>query len=115
MPNQSWKEWVSSRPESVQNLISKYPPGEYLILHGAPYGISTPGTKVTLHSYGEDGTIGVVVRAEDKSPEALEHERMLAIQYNKLDQLEEFHKSDVKVMIDPQWMELISAAEINED
>ena len=112
---EQWLEWIKSRPESVQEIISKYPPGEYLIKEGAPYGVSCPGTKVILHSYGEDRTIGVIVPAENKLPAALEHERKLAIQHNKLSKLAEFHASNVKVFVDPQYLELTEAYKMGEE
>jgi hypothetical protein len=96
-------EWLETRPESIKELAAKYPPGEYIIKEGAPYGISAPGTKVILHSYFEDGNVRVAVLAENKTAAGLEHERKLAEEYNK--NVEDIHKQNVLVEIDPVWME----------
>lgn len=101
-------EWLSTRPESIKQLAAKYPPADYRIKEGAPYGISCPGTKVTINSYIENGDISVIVMAEDKLPAGLEHERKLAEQYEKLHMIEELHAQNVTVQIDPKWLEKIN-------
>jgi hypothetical protein len=104
---QEWLDWVTTRPKNVQDLIAKYPPGQYMIKPDAPYGVSCPGTMVTLYSYGNDGMIGVVVKPEDKLPEALEFERELLEKHGRLHKLKEIQGSAIQVSIDPQYMELI--------
>ena len=110
---QTWEEWVASRPEDIQKTIANFPPGEYRIKQGAPYGVTTPGSKVRVHSYGEDGTIGVIILAEDKSPEAIAHEEELGRKYNKTpEEIADIHSRPVKVFIDPKYMELIELYKI---
>lgn len=101
-----YDEWFNSRPKAVQDLILKYPHDrEYRMAHDAPYSISCPGTKVTIHSYIENGNIGVVVMAEDKMPEAKLHEMELSNKYGK--DYDEVTKQNVRVEINPIYLEEI--------
>ncbi len=109
-----WNEWVASRPQNLQVLIALYPPGEYVMNQDAPYGVSCPGTKVYLHSYNENGTIGVIVTPENKLPAAYEHEKYLAEKHGKLDKLREIHAQAVKVFVDPQYVTLVKELEMEE-
>lgn len=107
--DQKFKDWLATKPESIQKLATKYPPGEYMVKPGAPYGVSCEGTVVSLFSYCEDGTVSVVVLAKNKLPKAIEHEKELGRQYNKTDaEMEFIHKNNVQVIIDPEWLFLIS-------
>jgi hypothetical protein len=103
---QEWENWLATRPQVIKELAQKFPPGEYIMKAGAPYGLSCAGTKVQMHSYHEDGTVSVVVLAEHKTAEGLEHESKLCEQYEKDKQ--EAHNANVKVNIDPVWMEMIN-------
>lgn len=104
----NWAEWVESRPQVIKDLIFDFPPGIYRIKPGAPYGVSTPGTEVHLHSYLEDGTVKVVVPAANKSPEALAHERMLGEKHGKTpEEIKTLHEANILVNIETQWMELV--------
>jgi hypothetical protein len=105
MKNTAFQQWLMTRPISVQRLAKKYPPGKYRIKTGAPYGISCPGTIVELHSYTEHGEVGVIVRAVEKLPHALVHERTLQEQHGNADP---HHGKDFLVHIDPTWMEPVS-------
>ena len=78
IPKAEWLLFYNSQEPHIQAMMDKYPPGKYIMTEDAPYGLSCPGQPVTLHAYNDDGTVGVVVRAEEKIPAALEHERMLA-------------------------------------
>jgi hypothetical protein len=98
-------KWLETRPQVIRELAIKFPPGEYRMKDGAPYGISCEGTKVHLESYLENGSIGVVVLAENKLPAGLEHERILAERYEK--NVKEIHAQNVKVEVDPKWLEKI--------
>ena len=49
-------EWFQSKPECVQELIRKVPPGEYVMVGTGQY--------VHIYSYFEDGTVSVVVDVE---------------------------------------------------
>ncbi len=53
----AWREWVASRPESVQKLCRQLPLGRL-------YRLKTSGHRVTLYSYAEDGTVTVNVTGE---------------------------------------------------
>jgi len=118
MPNereQEWLNWVASRPEEIQKIIAKYPPGEYRMTKDSPYGISCPGTKVILISYSEDGKLGVVVTPENKLPEAIEHEKELLRKHNRLHKFEEITAQAVKVAVEPKYVELIKAFNMAEE
>ena len=107
---QDWENWVASRPEKVKKLIAEFPPGEYVMLPGAPYGVSTPGTIVILRSYQENGEVSIIVPAENKTPKAIEHESYLGMMHNKTqEEIEKIHKSNIQVIIDPKYMELVKA------
>ena len=97
-----FEEWYNSRPESIKALVDNYPPGTYTILPGAPYALSCAGTKVYINSYFESGIISVIVKAEDKLPEAIEHEARLCEIYGKDKQIA--HDSDILARIDPRWL-----------
>ena len=99
------ESWLRDRPQIIKDLCHKYPPGDYIIKDGAPYGTSGPGCRVTLNNYNEDGKVGVVVLAKYKTREALEHEFILSTIYSK--DLNECSKQDVLCTIDPIWMEKI--------
>lgn len=109
------KEWLLTRPQSIRDLVEKYPLGAYRIKENAPYAISRSGTKVMIFSYYEDGRIDVIVIAKYKLPETLEHEKRLAERSNKLDDIENIHKQSVKVNIDPAYLEKIDDTEIEYD
>lgn len=103
------KKWLKDKPEIIKELAHKFPPGEYRIKENAPYGISCEGTKVFLHSYTEEGEIGVVVMAENKLPAAIKHEIKLGKEFNKTpEEMIEIHKGNVLVYIEPQWLEKIN-------
>lgn len=97
-----FKKWLKTRPAVIQELAGKYPPGEYIIKDGAPYGVSCPGTKVHLNSYYENGLVSVIVMAYDKLPQAIHHEILLCSKHGK--NAKEIHKQNIKVDIDPIWM-----------
>ena len=99
------QDFLKNSPKSVQELHSKYPAGKYRIKEGAPYGVSTAGTIVDLYSYTESGNVGVIVRAREKKPDALIHERMLQEEHGGKDPM---HDKDILVHIDPVWMEPVS-------
>jgi len=54
---QEWDEWVSSRPEIIQDLCKRFPPYNL-------YRLKNSGHRVTLYSYSEDGTMTVNVSGE---------------------------------------------------
>lgn len=57
MNEEGWREWVATRPESVQKLCVRLPPDRL-------YRMKSTGQRVTLLSYGEDDTLRVNVSAE---------------------------------------------------
>ena len=104
-----FSKWLLTRPKKIQDMAREYPPGEYIIKGGAPYGICRPGTKVALYSYLENGEVGVVIKAENKTPEAIVHENMLSEKYGKSEEeTKDIHKEDVLVHIDPKWLQAIN-------
>jgi len=54
---ESWDEWVKTRPPEIQELCKKLPPDRL-------YKMKDSGHRVTLHSYSEDGTVTVNVTGE---------------------------------------------------
>lgn len=103
-----YEQWFSERPPHVQEMIKKYPPGKYVVRQGAPYAISCPGTIVEIVSYGEDGEVGVTIKPENKLPEAIEHEKRLALQHGTPpEKLKKLQESGVMVRIDPKYLTLI--------
>jgi hypothetical protein len=52
-----WEEWVSGRPPVVQDLCRKLPPDLL-------YRMKSTGHRVTVYSYGEDGTVTVLVTGD---------------------------------------------------
>jgi len=105
---EEFEEWLETRPQIIQDMAKKFPPGDYLVKEDAPYGITASGCTVNLQSYREDGTVGVVIKGKDKSEAALEHERNLGARYNKTaEEMEHLHKQDVFAHVDPDWLELV--------
>ena len=106
----TFEEWLSGRPEVVQALAEKFPPGKYVMKEGSPYAITNPGTEVELYSWLETGDVGIIVKAEDKSEDALEHERRLGAKYNKTEEeMKTIHNSGIRAHVDPEWLELVTS------
>lgn len=104
-----WNKAVSEAPPQVQEVMKKYPPGDYIIKAGAPYGICCPGTVVETRSYAENGMISIIVWAENKLPQAIQHEKMLGKQEGKTDEeIQRFHEGNVMLYIDPIWLDYIN-------
>ena len=53
----AWEDWVSTRPQIIQDLCERFPPYNL-------YRLKSSGHRVTLYSYSEDGTITVNVSGE---------------------------------------------------
>jgi hypothetical protein len=105
----TFEAWLATKPKEVQELAKKYPPGDYKIKEDAPVKVTKPGSTVLLISYLETGQIGVMIKGEDKSDDAIEHETMLCERYKKSkEELEKIHKQDVTVNVDPEWLELVT-------
>lgn len=99
------EEWLVGRPPLIKSMVRKWPPAIYIVKRGAPYGVAVYGTLVTIYSYNEDGTIGVIVKAKDKKQTALDHEEYLVLKYHKGQEfLKEMHKKNILVNIDPTWL-----------
>jgi len=104
----TFNAWLAEQPQVIQELATAYPPGTYKIKEDAPYAITNPGSKVLLISYTQSGQVGVVIKAEDKSKEAIEHEEMLCQRYKKTkEEAEQLKAADVSVHVDPQYLELV--------
>ena len=54
---QAWDEWVTSRPEMIQEMCRKWPPNVL-------YRLDPPGQNVYVVSYNENGTVMVNVTQE---------------------------------------------------
>jgi len=93
---------MATRPESIKKMAKKYPPGPYVIKDGAPYGVSSPGSKIELIGWTEDGKVIVVVLATEKNEAALMHEEILSMLHGK--DPEDIHAQNVQVNIDPKWI-----------
>lgn len=50
----AWNEWYSSRPDTIRAMIDRWPPWKL-------YRLKDTGHRVTMRSYGEDGTVSVDV------------------------------------------------------
>lgn len=94
-----FEEWIKTRPEVIQELAKKYPPGRYIIKEGAPYSITCSGSVVELFSYYEDGNVTVVLYPEDKRPEAIIHEAILGILHNRVTPI-----APIRAEVDPKWL-----------
>jgi hypothetical protein len=104
---ETFDKWLAERPEVVQALAKKFPPGKYTMKEGSPYAITNPGTEVELYSWLETGDVGIIVKAEDKSKDALEHEKMLGAKYHKTEEeMQTIHNSGIRAHVDPEWLEL---------
>jgi len=53
----AWREWVATRPLSVQALCDRLPPDRL-------YSLKSSNHKVTIYSYSEDGTVTVNVSGD---------------------------------------------------
>lgn len=54
---EAWHSWLAARPVIVQQLAAQLPPNRL-------YRLKTSGHRVTLYSYGEDGTVTVAVTGD---------------------------------------------------
>lgn len=97
------QEWYDSKPQIIKDLYDRYPPGHYVIKAGAPYAISCPGTQVTVIGWSENGTIIIMLLAENKMKSALEHERKLCAQHGT--DADKANSSNLKINIAPEWLE----------
>ena len=55
--NDSWYEWVKSRPPIIQALCEKLPPDRLYLMKSTDH-------RVTMYSYSENGTVTVCVLAD---------------------------------------------------
>lgn len=98
--NEALEQWLIGRPQIIKDLARKYPPGEYRIKEGAPYGYTCPGTIVYLVSYNEGGEIRVAVMPENVLPEAMEHARRINPDFTLPD-------DPISAYVDPIYLESI--------
>jgi hypothetical protein len=49
-----YAKWVAERPPAIQEMIKTHPPNKL-------YRLTTTDQRVTIYSYGEDGTVSVIV------------------------------------------------------
>jgi len=105
------KQWYDERPDVIKKLIRTYPYDRYVIKKGAPYALTVPGQKVTLHSYMENKntgvpTVKVIIMAKDKLPQVIEHEKKLFRLFSK-EKILRMHATNILVEIDPKWLKPI--------
>lgn len=53
----AWNEWVKTRPDVVRAVCERLPPDRL-------YRMKSTGSRVTLYSYSEDGTVTVDITGE---------------------------------------------------
>ncbi len=97
-----FEKWLATRPKMIQEMGRKYPPGQYIISEGAPYGFTCPGSIVNIVAYNEDGSILVVVEPEQVRPEAIEHNNKILHPQGR-DQ-SEFNGKAISAHVDPQYL-----------
>jgi len=57
LDQEMWAEWLAGRPAVIRDLATRFPPNLL-------YRLRETGSRVTLHSYSEDGTMTVTVGKE---------------------------------------------------
>lgn len=94
--------WPDGKPEAL--LMWREFPDDltYWITMDAPYGISAPGTKVSIYSYGPPDEISVVIDHTDLTEQAKEHIGRLC-QDSGADYQESIER-DHRVMIDKEYL-----------
>jgi len=97
-----FEQWLETRPPLIKELGKKYPPGKYKIAEDAPYGITCPGTIVSIMAYNESGMIRVMVEPEHILPGAIEH--MKAILRSQGRDFAELSEEAISAHVDPQWL-----------
>jgi hypothetical protein len=100
--DEEFEKWLTTRPQMIQEMGRKYPPGQYVIAEGAPYGFTCPGTIVNILAYCEDGSIDVVVEPEQVRPEAIEHNNRILHPQGR-DQ-SEFAGKAISAHVDPKYL-----------
>ena len=79
--NPELEKWLEGRPQIIKDMARQYPTGWYVMTNNAPYGISTPKTKVELIGYKEGGEVIVLVHPEHRTDDSLLHEADLRIKH----------------------------------
>lgn len=97
-----FEAWLASRPQIIQDLGKKYPPGEYQMSENAPYGITCPGTIVYLNGYSENGDVIVVLKPDNMRPEGIEHSNRLMHPQGR--DHSEIAKKAISAHVDPQYL-----------
>lgn len=107
---ETFDEWLKTRPPAIQEFITVYPPGAYKVIEDAPYSLTAPGTTVQLISWKENGTVGVVILAKDKTEATLSREKELCEEHGRTpEETDNIHKLDIKAQVDPQYLELVKS------
>lgn len=103
----TFEEWLKTKPEEIQKLAKKYPPGEYIVNENAPYAITSAGVKVTLIAYIDKNTVKVLLRAQDKTEDILNKERQLGEKHGRTrEEIDAIHSADIMASIDPSYITL---------
>lgn len=103
MADKAMAALFNERPESIQELIKKYPYLVYKIKPGAPYTYTCPGSIVHLETWTENGEIKVTLLPEDKLPQTLKHEQALCEIHNT--DSADMNKRAYTTLVNPKWLE----------
>jgi hypothetical protein len=99
-----FQAWYAERPPFIQELVRQYPPGLYRMRHDAPYGISAPGTEVSIVSWFEDGSVTVGIMKGTEFADL--HVRELRAKHGPRPGTPE-GAAGHSVRVEPKYMELI--------
>lgn len=96
------EEWLATRPKVIQELARKYPPGEYRMAPNAPYGITGPGTIVSIIAYNENGNVRVVAEPHNMLPAGIEHSNSILHPQGR--DHSEFANTGISVHVEPKYL-----------
>lgn len=100
--NKEYEDWLLTRPQIIQNLARKYPPGEYEMSDDAPYGLTCPGTVVSLEGYSETGEVIVSIIPGNWRPEAIKYSNRILHPQGR--DHSELAKLVISAHVDPQYL-----------
>jgi len=104
----TFEEWLKTRPEEIQEIAKKYPPGEYKINDDAPYALIMPGIHVIIIAYRDKNTVKILLAAQDKTEEILKREEQLGKKHGRSDEeIKHIHSANIMAYIDPCYLTLV--------
>lgn len=98
------EEWVETRPDHIRELISKYPPGHYLVKSFAPYAITAPGCEVELIGYKDDEVIVIVLKSTPASD-------LHCLELSKKFGRGPTSAIGLEAKMSPEWLELLEVSD----